>query len=66
MQETKNCVIPPPPLPLRNEKGTGAEMRRAIVSGIVTGDVSVSYWPICFPFLSSVIRPSFLPSKRGE
>ena len=43
---------PPPPLPLRNEKGTGAEMRRAIVSGIVTGDVSVSYWPICFPFLS--------------
>ena len=53
MQETKNCVIPPPPLPpLRNEKGTGAEMRRAIVSGIVTGDVSVSYWSICFPFLS--------------
>ena len=53
MQETKNCVIPPPPLlPLRNEKRTGAEMRRAIVSGIVTGDVSVSYWPICFPFLS--------------
>ena len=30
------------------EKGTGAEMRPAIVSGIVTGDVSVSYWPIFF------------------
>ena len=52
MQETKNCVIPTPPPPLRNEKGTGAGMRRAIVSGIVTGDVSVSYWPICCPFLS--------------
>ena len=28
------------------EKGTGAEMCPAIVSGIVTGDVPVSYWPI--------------------
>ena len=27
----------------RNEKGTGAEMRPQIVSGIVTGDVLVSY-----------------------
>ena len=27
----------------RNEKGTGAEIRPAIVSGIVTGDASVSY-----------------------
>ena len=32
----------------RNEKATGAEMRRAIVSGIVTGDAPVSYWPIFF------------------
>ena len=30
---------------LRNEKGTGAEMRPAICSGIVTGDALVSYWP---------------------
>ena len=30
----------------RNEKITGAEMRRAIVSGIATGDALVSYWPI--------------------
>ena len=37
------------------EKGTGAEMRPAIVSGIVTGDVSVSYWPIFFsPSLATV------------
>lgn len=32
-----------------NEKGTGAEMRSAIVSGVVTGDAQVSYWPILFP-----------------
>ena len=31
---------------LRNKKGTGAEMRPAIVSGIVTEDASISYWPI--------------------
>ena len=30
----------------RNAKGTGAEMCRAIVSGIVTRDTSVSYWPV--------------------
>ena len=29
----------------RKEKGTGAEMCRAIVSGMVTGDAPVSYWP---------------------
>ena len=29
----------------RNEKGTGATMCPAIVSGIVTGDAPVSYWP---------------------
>ena len=30
----------------RNERVTGAEMRPASVSGIVTGDASLSYWPI--------------------
>ena len=30
----------------RNEKGHGAEMRPAIVSGIVTGNAKVSYWPV--------------------
>ena len=33
------------------EKGTGAEMCPAIVSGIVTSDTSVSYWPILSPLL---------------
>ena len=33
----------------RNEKGTGAEMRPAIVSGIVTSHVPVSYRPIFSP-----------------
>ena len=31
---------------VRNEKGIGGEMCLAIVSGMVTGDVSVSYWPV--------------------
>ena len=31
---------------LRNKKGTGVEMCLAIVPGIVTGDMPVSYWPI--------------------
>ena len=30
----------------RNAKRTGAEMCPAIVSGIVTGDAPVSYWPV--------------------
>ena len=41
---------------VRNKVGTGAEMRPAIVSGIVTGDVPVSYWPIFF-CLSAVTGP---------
>ena len=28
-----------------NERGSGNEVRPAVVSGIVTGDVPVSYWP---------------------
>ena len=55
--------IPPPPL-FRNEKGTGAEMGRAIVSGIVTGDVPVSYWPIFFPFPRKLLGPVFSLLKQ--
>ena len=29
----------------KTEKETGTEMRPEIVSGIVTGDATVSYWP---------------------
>ena len=36
-------------LHVRNEKGTGADICPTIVSGIVTGDPPVSYWPIFFP-----------------
>ena len=32
------------------EKGTGAEICLAIVSGIITGDAAISYWPILFLF----------------
>ena len=38
---------------LRIEKGTGAEMRPAVVSGIVNRDVPVSYWPMFFPVPSN-------------
>ena len=37
---------------IRNEKGTGAEMYPAILSGIVSGSASVSYWPV-FSSISS-------------
>ena len=40
----------------RNEKGTGAEMRPAIVSGIVIGDALVSYWLVFFTFPSNSPR----------
>ena len=34
-----------------SEKGTGAEMRPAVVSGIATGNSPVSYWLIlCVPY----------------
>ena len=41
---------------VRNKVGTGAEVHPAIFSGIVTGDVPVSYWPIFF-CLSPVTVP---------
>ena len=44
----------------RNEKGTEAQMPPAIVSGIVTGDALVSYWPV---FLS---LPSNSPRRLCE
>ena len=34
--------------PLWKREGTGAEMRPAVVSGILTADAQVSYWPISF------------------
>ena len=57
------------PLNLTCIKGSGAEMRPAIASGLVTGDASISYWPIFSPFLSytprglcesKLDRPNFL------
>ena len=38
-----------PHLHVKNGKGTGAEMRPVIVSGIVTEYALVSYWLIFFP-----------------
>ena len=38
----------------RNEKGSGAEMPPAIVSGMVTRDTLLSYWPIFSPSLATV------------
>ena len=39
----------------KNEKETIAEIRPAVVPGIVTGDAPVSYWPI-FPLPSSLCK----------
>ena len=44
----------------RNEKGTGAEIRPAMFSGIITKDVLVSYWPI---FLLSPVTVPEVPAK---
>lgn len=38
----------------RNKKATGAEMPRAIVSGIVAGEAPVSYWPFFRASLEAV------------
>ena len=48
----------------RNEKGTGAEMRPAIVSGSVTGDAPVSYWPVLemVPELFGKVNSAQFPS----
>ena len=43
---------------LKNERGTGAEMCPTIVSGIVSGDALVSYWPI-FPLCLVTIPEAF-------
>ena len=40
----------------RNENTAGTEMRPAIVSGIVTSDVPVSYWLIFYPLPSNSPR----------
>ena len=42
----------------------GAEMCPAIASGIVTADVSVSYWPIFFPFPRKLFGPVSSLLKR--
>ena len=48
----------------RNEKGTGAYMRPAIVSGSVTGDTPVSYWPVLeiVPELFAKVNSAQFPS----
>ena len=43
---------------LKNERETGAEMCPTIVSGIVSGDALVSYWPI-FPLCLVTIPEAF-------
>ena len=48
----------------KNEKETIAEIRPAVVPGIVTGDAPVSYWPI-FPLPSSLkkVNSAQFPSR---
>ena len=49
---------------LINEKGTGAEMCPAIVSGIVTGNTKVSYWSVFVPVSSN--NPRSLCEKKNS
>lgn len=52
-----------------NEKGTGAKMRPAVLSGIVPGDVPLSYWPFFFQSkksLQKLTRPRFLSKVKKE
>ena len=48
----------------RNEKGTGPEMRPAIVFGSVTGDAAVSYWSVLeiVPELLANVNSAQFPS----
>ena len=48
---------------LENEKEIGAEIRPAIVPGIVTRDAHVSYWPIFFSL--SLLRDGPLENLWG-
>ena len=47
-----------------NERVTGAKMRPAIVSGSVTGDTPVSYWPVLetVPELFAKVNSAQFPS----
>ena len=49
----------------RDEIETGAEIRVAIVSGIVTRDAPVSYWPIFFhaPEVFAKVNSDQFPSR---
>ena len=46
--ELRSCVIEGKIRHLRNEKGTGAEMCLAVVSGIVSWYSRANYWLISF------------------
>jgi len=41
-------------------------MRPAIVSGIVTGDASVSYWPIFFPLSTVTVPEAFAKVNSSQ
>ena len=55
-----------PHLHVKNEKGTGAEMRPAIVPGIVTENAPVSYWPNFFPVPSTGSRGDVFVVKTSK
>ena len=52
MKYILSCTCPFLNCHLRHDKETGADLCAAIVSGIVTGDAPVNYWPIFSPILS--------------
>ena len=49
---------------VKNEKETVAEIRPAVVPGIVTGDAPVSYWPIFhYPQVFAKVNSAQFPSR---
>lgn len=51
-----SCTFPFLKYHLRHDKDTGADLRPAVVSGIITGDAPVNYWPIFSPVLCKGAR----------
>ena len=51
---------------LRKERGTGVEMRPAIVSGMVAEDALISYWLVLFSLLLLTVPEAFARANSAQ
>ena len=51
---------------LRKERGTGLEMRPAIVSGMVAEDALISYWLVLFSLLLLTVPEAFARANLAQ